>query len=325
MMLLIKRAVINLNKQNRIISPYASKFYSTEKSNGGKQNTFYFEKSPLLSDEQAHKDPNTHTELYNNLPVVLLFGWTGSQDKQLKKYVKLYSSMGYHVLRFAPSNKLTFVDRHEHPKYTQHLHKLLTHDLKLTNNPIITHIFSNAVSFISYQHIIHAMNKRSDAWEFFKLNHRAAIYDSAPGLPVPFLRLWTGIADLNKSQNFLTRYLIATIVTSSYAVYHLGKLKKHYFTDAFEKIINDKRPVPTLVMYSEADKLIDPKSVDEMAERRKRLHTELYLKTVVYKDADHVLIYNKYPHEYVKHIKEHLEMSKLDTKTIFEQINKSSK
>jgi hypothetical protein len=40
----------------------------------------------------------------------------------------------------------------------------------------------------------------------------------------------------------------------------------------------------------------------------------LYLKTVVYNDAEHVLLYAKHPEDYVKHIIEHINYCKLDLK-----------
>jgi hypothetical protein len=319
-MLLIKRVFIKLSK-HELSSWYHLRLYSSVKSSAREQNTFFFEKSPILSSELA-KNSNAYSKLYDNLPVVLLFGWTGSRDRQLVKYQKLYSSMGYHVLRFSPSNKLTFLGRKDHPKYTENLLYLFTNELKLTKNPIITHIFSNAGSFIFYQHIIHQMNQQNKNWEFFKLNHRAAIYDSSPGWPHSALPLWHGIADLNRPLNFFARYLISTVLVSCAALYHYGQLGKNYFTVVFDRIINDKRPVPTLIMYSEADKLIDPKSIKEMIIKRKQLHKDLYLKTVVFKDADHVLIYKKYPDDYLKHITEHLKMCNLDQNTVLEKMSK---
>jgi pimeloyl-ACP methyl ester carboxylesterase len=229
--------------------------------------------------------------------------------------------MGYHVVRFAPSNKLTFFDYDEHPKYVARFLDTLKNDLKLTKNPIITHIFSSACSFILYQHMIKDMARKAECvdWKFFIDNHRAAIFDCGPGRPVAPYQLWHGVAGLNKSLSLPVRYLVSTLFVAYAAVFHYGQLGEHYYTRAFDTVVEDDRLVPALVLYSEKDSVVSSKSVEEMAARRKHLHKGLFLKTVAFKDTDHVLIYNKYKEEYVKYINEHLNMCKLDINTVLKK------
>lgn len=107
-------------------------------NSGGKQDEFYFERSNLL----VNKSPNdlAYQKLYEKIPVVFLLGWAGSQDIHVRKYEQLYAQMGYHTIRFAPSNQLTFFKSSQHKFYADRLLSILD-QYKLTNNTFITHLF----------------------------------------------------------------------------------------------------------------------------------------------------------------------------------------
>jgi hypothetical protein len=86
-----------------------SRKYTTKiehKNQMGQQNVFYFEESKLLETIEDANDSN-YVKLRETLPVVLLLGWTGGKDAHLKKYSDLYSSLGYHTIRFSPSDYTT--------------------------------------------------------------------------------------------------------------------------------------------------------------------------------------------------------------------------
>jgi len=72
----------------------------------GQQNVFYFEESILLKTIEDANDAN-YLKLRETLPVVLLLGWTGGKDSHLKKYAEFYSNLGYHTIRFSPSDYTT--------------------------------------------------------------------------------------------------------------------------------------------------------------------------------------------------------------------------
>jgi hypothetical protein len=253
-------------------------------------NAFYFEKSPLLS--QYEHDTEMYTKLYEGIPVVLLMGWAGARDQNLKKYNETWLNMGYHVLRFAPSFKLTFLDTHEHPKYAYRLLDMMRLEHKLVKNPIITHFFSNASCGIVYQHVMQEINKPegSKDYAFFKNNHKALIYDSAPGWPQSPLKLVTGISDLNKQQikNSVVRHTISSLIVLYALSYHFVQFGNHYFTRMYNALRDDPRCVPTLSMFSKADKLLSSDNMQQQVEQRKLKQPNLYLKSVVFEDAEHV-------------------------------------
>ena len=77
-------------------------------------------------------------------------------------------------------------------------------------------------------------------------------------------------------------------------------------------MLQDERDwVPALGIYSKADKLISYQSIASFFSERRKLYPNWKLKEVVYDDAPHVTIYPTYPEEYLKYVKEHLELCKL--------------
>ena len=278
------------------------------------QNQFYFKKSPILT----HIDQTSeYSRIYQNLPVVILLGWTGSRDNQLRKFQSIYTQLGYHVIRFAPSDKLTFIDTKSHTTYAYKLLDMMKNELKLEKNPIIVHQFSNAGLFVVYHHILKEITKNNGSkseYDFFKSNHKAAIFDSGPGWPHYPWKLIPGIADLlqSKMSGTFKRYVIATFMALSFQVYHYAQLGVNYFTRAIDTVQKDVRQVPTIVFFSYADKLIAGKDIERLAEQRVKANPGLYFKKIGFADADHVLIYAKYAEEYVKHIKELLDYCKLN-------------
>lgn len=273
--------------------------YSTA---GGKQNKFYIEKS------------NLDKSLHSKIPVVCLFGWTGAQDSHLKKYSDLYSDLGYHTIRFSPSNKLAFFKYKNHFEYANEF----SHELKseFIENPLMFHFFSNAGIFIIYHHLIRSFNQSE--FNFIKQNQKGQIFDSGMGWPHSFAKLHKGIKHLLEPQikSDIARRSIATFLCVLLDVYALVTRNDNYFTRAFDEVINDKRiNLHSLYLYSKTDKLINPIDISARIEERKnKLLDQSYLKTVLYDEADHVLLYAKYPDDYLKHIKQHLKDCNLEIK-----------
>jgi hypothetical protein len=278
----------------------------------GKQDVFYFEESPVS--KSIDRNDKNYSRIYEQIPVILLFGWAGAVDRHLEKYSIVYTSLGYHTLRFAPSNGLTFLRSSEHKNYAYRLLDLMKEDLNLSKNPIAIHGFSNACGFVLYHHIINELNTEQSQYEFFKRNHRSLIIDSAFGWTTKPLVLRAGISDLIQSQVPIQpfRFLLSSFFVTLAVGYHFLHLGEHYYKKAFDTITRDKRDVPTLMIYSKADKLISAESIEQMANARMKLYPNLYVKKVVYEDAEHVLIYVKHMDEYLNHVKEHLKLCKLD-------------
>ncbi len=66
--------------------------------------------------------------------------------------------------------------------------------------------------------------------------------------------------------------------------------------------------LPTLFIYSKNDKLIAPENISKFIKEKKQLYPNSYLKSIVYDDPEHCMIYLKYPNEYECLIKEHIQI-----------------
>lgn len=274
------------------------------------QDKFYFVESKLT--KNISKESNIYSETYKKIPVILVLGWAGAVDRHVRKYSEIYSNLGYHTLRFSPSNSLTFFNPKSHRKYAYEMLDLMKNDYKLTENPIVTHFFSNASCFIVYQHVINEISLNSQSeYKFFGHNHRAVIYDSAPGLPPSITGLFAGINDLVKQQVKLSLFSYP-LTLGFLALVGLIKLQpNNYFIHMYDILVNDNRLVPSLYLYSTGDKLISDKSIKELIEKRKAKYPQLYVKEVLYTDSEHVLIYQKHPQEYYDYIIDHLKFCNL--------------
>lgn len=286
------------------------------------QDKFYFIESRLT--KNMKKETKLYTQTYQQIPVVLVLGWAGAIDRHVRKYTDIYCDLGYHTLRFSPSNSLTFFNHKSHQKYAYEMLDLMKNEYKLTQNPIAVHFFSNASCFIIYQHIINeiSLNQQSE-YRFFEHNHKAIIYDSAPGLPHSFLGLFSGINDLVKQQ-VKNPFFAYPLTLGFLTIVAMIKLKPdNYFIKMYDILVNDYRQVPSLYLYSTSDKLISDKSIKELIEKRKTKHPGLYVKEVLYTDSEHVLIFQKHPQEYLNLICDHLKICNLDINTLLKNDLKS--
>lgn len=107
------------------------------------------------------------------VPIIVLFGWAGCQDKYLSKYSQIYEDRGYmnHLLlvqceltrftsrlitlRYTAPVKFLFWKRHQLKYIGERLVKLLV-DMNFENHPVIVHCFSNGGAFM-YQNFTVAL------------------------------------------------------------------------------------------------------------------------------------------------------------------------
>jgi fermentation-respiration switch protein FrsA (DUF1100 family) len=125
------------------------------------------------------------------------------------------------------------------------------------------------------------------------------------GWTVNGVKLFNGIMNLLKAdiKSPLTRSLLSFSLVLIHQTYNLFTLGDNYFSQSFEQIINDKRQIPSLFLYSKNDKLISYKDIQAKILLAKK---NRYVREKLYEDADHVLIYQKYQQDYLNEIKSHL-------------------
>ncbi len=299
------------------------KLHKTHPLSTGKQNKFYFQPSVLLPSDSAHPE---YSNLYKKIPLVIVLGWTGAKDHNLSKISDIYKSMGYHTVRFSPSTQITFFQTKTHKKYTEELLNLLKFKHKLSENRVFIHMLSNAGYFIIYQNLIDIYNAKYvplssefpvNDMKFLGENQRGVAIDSALGMTVPFRQLVLGIADLAGGNRgglslFLGR-VVGVIAALGVAFYKAFFTPNDYFSRGFKKYNElDTRHLPTLYIYSKIDSLISPDEIQKMIDERKQMYPGDYIKTSVFEDAQHVLIFKQYPEKYTELIKEHLAVCKLE-------------
>ena len=310
------------------LNQYSTNSNKTVASAPGKQNVFYFTKSKLLNSDKLNELEST--KLYGNIPVVFLLGWTGAKDKHLTKYANIYASMGYHTVRFSPSNKLTFFEKSTHKSFAFKLLDLMKNEYNLTNNKIFIHSFSNAAGFIIYHHMLNIKNGvyngkefNNKDYEFMTSNLCGFIGDSNFGFPHNPIDLFFGTVNLLETQikSKLVRILVSSTVVTTYELYRLIKFGNDYFSNAYKIMLADDLQIPFLFMYSKVDKLINAVEIKKFIDEKQKRYPNQYIKTVVYDDAEHVLLFLKHPDDYTKNINNHLIFSKIDMPTIFNGLN----
>ena len=219
-------------------------FASADPKKSGKQNVFYFEESNLLP---ADKTSSSYSKLYKEIPVVAVLGWAGAQDQNVQKYSQIYSSLGYHIIRFSPSHSLTFLGTKKHETFAVEFLELFKTKHNLTENKIFLHMFSNASFFIVYHHLIGLCNFdfsrsgliRKQENDFFRKNQAGVIYDSALGLPANNLQFIHAVADLvGKKNSLLKRYLIAGVLAAANRIYFI-LFRNNYFSKLLFSTILD--------------------------------------------------------------------------------------
>lgn len=282
-----------------------------------KQNEFVFEPSNLLpADKQAHN----YQHLFKQIPVVCIFGWTGSHDKNLVKFSQIYTDLGYHTIRISPSFGMVFATRPDkHKDYTEKLLHLMRDQYGLAENKIFVHIISNAGACVFLQNVIdmhdsvYVSNDQAldvKAVSFFGKNQVGTLFDSCVGLNTTYRTLIEGVAGSVGGNAFIKYAVGVSIASFVWAL--LPFFPNNYYVRGFKKCTMDRRQLPSLFIYSKGDKLIDPAQIAKLCALKRETFPDMYIKQAVFEDAEHVLIYKKYPEQYVELIKEHLKVCDLD-------------
>lgn len=282
-----------------------------------RQNEFVFEPSNLLpADEQA----DNYQHLFKQIPVVCIFGWTGSHDKNLGKFSQIYTDLGYHTIRISPSFGMVFATRpYKHKDYTEKLLQLMRDQYGLAENKIFVHIISNAGACVFLQNVVdihdsvYVSNDRAlDVKDisFFGKNQVGTLFDSCVGLNTSYRTLIEGVAG-SVSGSALIKYAVGVSI-ASFVWALLPFFPNNYYVRGFKKCTMDRRQLPSLFIYSTGDKLIDPAQIAKLCALKRETFPGMYIKQAVFEDAEHVLIYKKYPEQYVELIKEHLKVCDLD-------------
>ena len=276
-------------------------------SNRGEQDKFYFEKSILLDEKSANS-----TSMYNEIPVVILFGWWGAFDNQLKKYSQIYTKMGYHTIRFSPSNQLCALQKGKHRSYALKLLNLMKYEYKLERNQILIHIFSNGSFVPVYVNCIRILNKEPkirEEFDFFLPNRKGMIFDSSTGhLKSNFFGSikFANIVLEGQIKTTALRWIVVIFFCILLEIYKIFKDDDYYQNSINYYLKKDDLMMPTLFMYSKKDKISPHDIITKNIEIRKQNFPQQDISSVLFETGEHVKIYVEHSETYLELIEEHI-------------------
>ncbi|EDW89836.1 transmembrane protein 53 isoform X2 [Drosophila yakuba] len=260
----------------------------------------YFIKFPKTSSKNEFVLAKDHDSEDSHVPIVMLLGWAGCQDRYLMKYSKIYEERGLITVRYTAPVDSLFWKRSEMIPIGEKILKLIQ-DMNFDAHPLIFHIFSNGGAYL-YQHINLAVMKHKSP-----LHVRGVIFDSAPGERriLSLYRAITAIYGRKKRCNCLAALVITITLSIMWFVEESVSALKSLFVPSspirpspFCDLKNEANRYPQLFLYSKADIVIPYRDVEKFI--RLRRDQGIQVSSVCFEDAEHVKIYIKYPKQYVK-------------------------
>lgn len=235
-----------------------------------------------------------------NVPIVMLLGWAGCQDRYLMKYSKIYEDRGLITVRYTAPVETLFWKRTAMKPIGEKILKLI-HDMNFDSHPLIFHIFSNGGAYL-YQHISLAIRKNKNPIQI-----RGMIFDSAPGerRMLGLFRAVTAIYGREKRKcNCLAAVFITLTLSFMWFVEETYTAFKSLFmktepsqTNPFNDLKNEPNQFPQLFMYSKGDVVIPYEDIENFAKYREQRGVDV--SKICFEDAEHVKIYTKYPQQYI--------------------------
>lgn len=268
----------------------------------------YIIKFPTFRNEQTsaameQQETDDFVFVYNdtNVPIVMLLGWAGCQDRYLMKYSKIYEDRGLITVRYTAPVDTLFWKRREMMPIGEKILKLI-YDMNFDSHPVIFHIFSNGGAYL-YQHISLAIRKHKQP-----LQVRGMILDSAPGdrRMLGLYRAVTAIYGKERKNCHCFTAIIITLtlgimwfVEETFAAFKSIFVKTEPIqTNPFNDLKNEPNEYPQLFLYSKGDVVIPYTDVEKFINIRQQQGVDV--NSVCFEDAEHVKIYTKYPTQYIQ-------------------------
>ncbi|KAM8715391.1 hypothetical protein ACLKA7_002443 [Drosophila subpalustris] len=230
----------------------------------------YFIKFPKPTADNDFVLVNGNEE-HNNVPIVMLLGWAGCQDRYLMKYSKIYEERGLITVRYTAPVDTLFWKRSEMIPIGEKILKLIQ-DMNFDAHPLIFHIFSNGGAYL-YQHINLAVRKHKSP-----LQVRGVIFDSAPGerRVLGLYRAITAIYGRQKRCNCITALAITLTLSIMWFLEESFVAFKSLFIKStpvnaspFCELKNEVNKYPQLFLYSKADVVIPYRDVEKFIRLRR--------------------------------------------------------
>ncbi|KAL3270878.1 hypothetical protein HHI36_021393 [Cryptolaemus montrouzieri] len=230
-------------------------------------------------------------------PIVILFGWAGCKDQNLRHYSYIYEKQGLTTIRYiCPFNTL-FFDINNMIRIGKEMVRPLEKETFL-GSPIVFHIFSNGGAF-QYEVFLKALEKHPLIKQI-----KGVIFDSTPGRRTMVSTFLAIKADVNPGYLQLPTSALLTlycIMKGSLETINAKLLKKEYVQyKPFENLMDEEYKWPQHFIYSKADKLIPYQDVEEFIRYRESLGVDVSLTR--YENSAHVQHYRNNKLSYVKSV-----------------------
>lgn len=220
-------------------------------------------------------------------PLVLAFGWLGSQDYHMHSFEKIYKNAGYDF-KFMIQSKLACLDLKQDTKKYEEMYDAAR------NRPVMCHIFSlnGAFGFLNSMKQNNYIDFKPD------LNIKGMIWDSAPGRGAgdhynrPFAR-----AIANRSE-VMYQFLKYALIPPFKLFYLFSHNHRKLRDQRIQSMYNHPFPFKQLLIASKYDRVIKYKDMMEYVNNAKKQNVDITTK--IYNDSDHVMLYHNHKDEYTR-------------------------
>ena len=196
-----------------------------------------------------------------DLPLVLLLGWAGSEDRHLESYASWYQSQGLetliHITQFSgiadPSQAHKIID-------------FLAQRLRFvaSERPVIVHLFSNN-GFFAYASLL----RHPLSGDVLRSNVCAQIFDSSPGVPEPLSAKEFGIMfqraleGIFRKSRWPIRKAIGLVVGASFGVLYRFKGRLRDEVMAARPTHRERGPLaPIWAIYGPGDDIVPERWIE---------------------------------------------------------------
>ncbi|XP_039449594.1 transmembrane protein 53-B [Culex pipiens pallens] len=235
-----------------------------------------------------------------NVPIVLLLGWAGCQDRYLMKYSKIYEDRGLITIRYTAPVENLFWKRSGMDQIGEKILKLI-YDMNFDSHPLIFHVFSNGGAFL-YQHIALSNRKSKNPVQICGM-----IFDSAPG-DRRILGLSRAITAIFGKERYCNSLFSALLTISIIFLWTLEDVFNYVWnfirpsgyevqTNPSHNLKFESNAWPQLFLYSREDRLIPYTDIEKFASYRRKVGVDVRM--VCFERSEHVKHYIRHPQQYV--------------------------
>jgi len=244
-------------------------------------------------------------------PTILLLGYAGSPKKNLVKYEKLYTDLGYRSISTIMPH--TYIFHYDVTKIRETANRVLDQIDQTGSENVVVHAFSNN-GVVVYQHMYHILQKYNRLHLI-----KGLIMDSGPG-PMRIRDIFMNrdykddpSSGLPNPSFLLSSLLLVNSANKVPLLENLSNicdqlrvLPKNYkenkeipWTGPFITH-HEKGSWPLLLLYSKEDKLMPYTYIDRLLKFQRERNSERRIESNLFVGSGHVAHYKQFPEQYTQ-------------------------